>query len=283
MKYIIQILALAFSFSAVGFGQTDTLGKTKNVNMYSKRGVYILPEKGEFAVGIDAYPLFRYIGGLFSNGGAAPPSFDFDNNGYTGIYVKYMLEKDMALRIHFQFDFGTNQDIYTVNKSTLAYDPLRPEYVDDIIETQTNTVVLGLGVEKHRGKGRVQGIYGGEAFFGYDRGMTTYEYGNDITNEFNTPETYNNNYSNGERLIEDDYNKGFSLGARGFIGVEYFVAPKIALGGEFGYSIFYNWAQNRQQTYEYWNSGLQKVSNVVRKSSLYGDKQFNAGDRKSVV
>jgi hypothetical protein len=149
--------------------------------------------------------------------------------------------------------------------------------VDDIIETKSNRAIIGLGLEKHRGKGRVQGVYGAEVFFGYDRGLTTYEYGNDITNEFSTPNTYSNSYNNGERIIEDDYNKGYSIGARGFLGVEYFIAPKIALGGEFGYSFFYSWSENRTQTYEYWNGSLSKVSNVVRESSLYGDKQINTG------
>lgn len=277
MKYIIRLIIVAFGFTAVCFGQADTLAKTKNVNLLSKRGVYILPEKGEIAIGIDAYPLFYYLGGLFSNSGATPPSFNFDNDGVTGIYAKYMLESDLALRLHFQFDFSTRQDIYTVNKSTLAYDPLRPEFVDDIVEIQSNIVIIGLGLEKHRGKGRVQGIYGAEAFFGFTRGLTTYEYGNDITNEFNMPTTYNNSYNNGERIIEDDYDKGYSVGARGFLGVEYFIAPKIALSGEFRYSFFYSWNQNRTQIYEYWNGTMSKTSNVVRESSLYGDKQINVG------
>lgn len=277
MKYFIKIILAAFSVSAVCFSQTDTTAGTKNVNMLSKRGVYILPEKGEIAIGVDASPILSYIGSFFSNSGAGSPSFDYGSGPVNGIYLKYMLEKNMAIRAHVRCDIRNSQNILIADKSTFAYDPQRPEFVEDVTTTQSNTISFSLGVEKHRGKGRLQGIYGCEAFVSHIRYVTTYEYGNDITNEFNTPVIIASSYNGSERLIEDDDNKGFSFGARAFLGIEYFIAPKISIGGEFGYSASYGFNQNRTQVYEYWNSTQQKVSNVVKESASGGYKTFNAG------
>jgi hypothetical protein len=273
MKYKLSIIILTLGISAMAFGQVDSLGRSKKGNLVSKKGIYILPQKGEIALGIDAWPILYYLGGIFSNNDANPPSFDYGSafGNLYGIYGKYMLQSDLALRAKFRCDFGSNTDIYVVPKSTLTYDPMAPEYVEDQVTYENNTVQIGVGIEKLRGASRVQGKYGAEALFGYAKYTTKYNYGNSITNEFNTPATYNNLYYNGEERILTDYiDKGLFLGARGFLGIEFFIGPKISLAGEFGYSIVYNWSQNRTTKYQYWNSSLQEVSTVYRQSNSTG-------------
>jgi hypothetical protein len=273
MKYKLSFIIMALSISALTFGQTDSLGSSKKVHLVSKRGVSILPAKGEIALGIDAWPIFYYLGGIFSNNDATPPSFDAGTTfgNLYGIYGKYMLKSDLAIRAKFRCDFNSNTDIFVVPKSTLTYDPMAPEFVDDQITYNNNIVQIGIGIEKMRGASRVQGKYGAEAVFGYEKFTTKYNYGNSITNEFNRPETFNDIYYNGaERMLNDYVDKGLFLGARGFVGIEFFIGPKISLGGEFGYSLVYQWSQNRTVEYEYWNSSLQEVSTVIRKSDNTG-------------
>ncbi|MEJ0030541.1 MAG: hypothetical protein WDO15_09285 [Bacteroidota bacterium] len=50
----------------------------------------------------------------------------------------------------------------------------------------------------------------------------------------------------GARVTEDKQGMNFLVGARGFIGVEYFIIPKISLGGEFGYMV--GWQTQRRTT-----------------------------------
>jgi hypothetical protein len=280
MKYKLSIIILALGISAVASGQADSLWKSKKVNLVSKRGVPILPVKGEFALGIDAWPIFYYMGGIFSNNDATPPSFE-NADGFgslTGIYGKYMLKSDLAIRANFRVDLSSSTDIYVVPKSTLTYDPLAPQFVDDQITYNDNVIQLGVGLEKLRGSSRVQGKYGAELVFGYSKYTTKYNYGNSITNEFNTPETYSNIYYNGsERILTDYFDKGLYVGVRGFAGVEFFIGPKISLGGEFGYCIAYQWSQNRTIEYEYWNASLQEVSTLVRESDNTGYDDVWAG------
>jgi hypothetical protein len=280
MKYRLSILLLLLSFSVYSFGQADSLGKSKKVNLVSKRGVYILPEQGELALGIDAFPFLLYMGNSLLSSGSFVPSINYANNfgDMNGIYAKYMIQSDLAIRANFRFDFGSYTDVYPVSQSSLTPDPLAPMYVDDQVTYNSDAVQLAVGIEKMRGKGRVQGKYGAEILFGYNKYSSKYNYGNSITNDFNTPVTFDNNYTaEGGRIINDYIDKGVFLGARGFLGVEFFVGPKISLGGEFGYAFIYQWDQNRTLEYQYWNSSQQAVSTFVRESSSDGIDDMSVG------
>ena len=280
MKYKVSLIIIALGISAFTFGQADSLGRSKKVNLYSKKGVYILPQKGEIAIGIDAFPFFYYLGGIFSQNHASVPSFNYGNDfgGTTGIFAKYMLQSDLALRANFRGDFGSSTDVYVVPQSTLNYDPQAPQFVNDEVTTINHLVHVGIGIEKFRGHSRIQGKYGAELVFGYNKVTTSYNYGNSITNDFNRPETYNNVYYNGaERIINDYIDKGLYIGVRGLLGVEYFIGPKISIGGEFGYSFVYQWSQNRITELQYWDSSAQQVSTVLRESNNTGYDDFGVG------
>ena len=46
--------------------------------------------------------------------------------------------------------------------------------------------------------------------------------------------------ASGSRVTSDKSGKTFGIGVRGFIGAEYFIFPKISVGGEFGWGIGYS-------------------------------------------
>jgi hypothetical protein len=279
MKYKLSIIILLLSFSIGSYGQIDSLGKSSKVKLVSKRGVNILPEQGELAIGIDAIPIFLYMGNALAAGGFAP-SWDYGENfgDMNGICAKYMLQSDLAIRANFRFDFSSNTTVYPVGQSMLTPDPLAPLYVDDQVTVNNHAVQIAVGIEKMRGKSRVQGKYGAEVLFGYNKSTTVYNYGNSITNDFNTPATFSNAYTaEGGRIINDFADKGLFIGARGFLGVEFFVGPKISLGGEFGYALIYEWDQNRTVEYQYWNSESQEVSTFVRESVSDGIDNISIG------
>jgi hypothetical protein len=81
----------------------------------------------------------------------------------------------------------------------------------DSIVTKSNNLTLGAGIQKYRGESRLLGYYGAEVAF---------------------------NYASGSVKVNDTETKApntIGVGARAFVGVQYFVAPKISIGTEYGW------------------------------------------------
>lgn len=113
--------------------------------------------------------------------------------------------------------------------------------MEDVTKNSGFNVRLGAGKEWRRGYGRLQGVYGGEALLSVRSNKTTNEYGNDIEDEFPT---------GGSRTTETKSGLNFGIGVRGFLGVEYFIAPKMSLGAEYGYALTFNTQANGESTDE---------------------------------
>jgi hypothetical protein len=229
---------------------------------FSKRGVYLLPQAGDFALGIDATPFLGYLGNFFSRSNHAP-----DFNGLDQmIYGKYFLEDDRALRLRLGLSvFNSANKGVVPNDFELANNPLNANAsVVDIHKRSSTEVTLGLGYEIRRGKGRVQGYYGGEVLLGFESGKNLYEYANPFTNVNQVPSSYDFNgntwwshsYS---RATEEKYGNRFSAGLLGLVGVEYFFAPQMSIGGELGLGFLYSIQGQSERTFESWNSSADKV------------------------
>lgn len=265
MKKIFSLFFTLTIISGVALAQTAS-----DSVLRSKRGFIILPEANEWALGISANPFFTYLGNIFNNtANNNAPTVNYTSNSVGSIFTnannnvaifgKKMIDAHTAYRARFNVSSGT-----TINKATIAQDqvtpnPSIPAFVDDWQKVSRTTVVLSAGMEKRRGKGRVQGIYGAELVIGFTSGKTTYQYGNPFSLNFNTPGSTNftgsNNAQNaGSRVTENKSGASFLVGARGFVGVEYFIAPKISLGGEFGYMLGFQTTGKSYLTTESWNS-----------------------------
>lgn len=270
-------LLLTVAIATIGIG---AYAQVSTPNLVSKKGIKILPEKGEYSIGISAEPILNFAGDVMA-GASGNQAFTFANNLYLrpAIFGKYMLSDNSAVRARFQFDMTNNSAVNVVAKSSTSPDINNPEFVDDITNVRTSNILLGLGYEKRRGSSRIQGVYGAEAVIGYSNIIVNYDYGNDINANFNTPAIANPGNYDGfmRRLIEDKPGRSFMGGVRGFIGIEFFLAPKISLGGEFGYSILANYSSNRTQVREYWDSGSSSVKEVSIESTNAGTRGITAG------
>jgi hypothetical protein len=245
MKKIITILMLTLSLSTFVNAQELT----------SKNGVPILPEKEEWALGIDAMPFFYYFGNMFngnmSNGG---PSFDFTGAYPMTLYGKYMVDAKTAYRVKLQITYNslTDKELVPMDALSSVYDP--DVTVEDKAKYTNMDLVFGAGLEKRRGKGRLQGIYGAEALIMFGSDKAKYEYGNnwDPDIEHHVTNFGENVINEGSAYVtEDKSGSTFGLGVRGFIGVEYFFAPKISIGGEFGWGIGFSSTGEGEYTYEF--------------------------------
>ena len=246
MKKTIFTLVIAFSAFALINAQTLT----------SKKGVPILPETGDYALGINAVPFFSYAGNMFNgNIGNTAPGFNFTANNPFTIYGKTFIDPQTAYRAKFQIGYTSVTDKNFVIKNA---EDVNPEItVEDKAKWNDMMIALGLGIEKRRGKGRVQGIYGAEATIMFGSSKEAYEYGNTWNPDFSHHVTdfgdnllYENGYLLGQKT-EVKNGSTFGLDIRGFVGVEYFFAPKISLGGEFGWGISLSSTGEGETKYEF--------------------------------
>ena len=232
MKKIFLILALGLISS---FAMTQEA--TETIKKNSTKMKQTLPEKGDFAIGIDATPFFNYIGTMFriTEGTQNAPSFNFMNG--TMISGKYQITDSKAVRAGFRIGLNSKDD-----KNMILDDAGDiGDYVTDS-RTQTSTdFSLSAGLEYSRGKGRLQGYYGFEAIIGFSSQNTTYEYGNAYSTDFPHPlhttqwEPYIITGTSSERILSKKSGISILMGAQAFVGVEYFFAKKMSLGGEFGW------------------------------------------------
>jgi len=163
--------------------------------------------------------------------GAQHPGFV---EGFNNVIVgKYFLKDNMAIRAR----FGINTEKTTTK--TYGDDPLSVDAVPANILISTNKVAenkyfFAGGVEKRRGHNRLQGFYGGELLLGFDSESEK----NTFEIEYNQ-EAADKGYVNfgDSRVLSDKSGMAITFGIRGFVGVEYFVAPKISIGAEFGWGL----------------------------------------------
>jgi hypothetical protein len=93
---------------------------------------------------------------------------------------------------------------------------------DKYTEGETN-INLWLGKEYRRGSARLQGVYGAEAGIGINSKTQKMDFGNSEEN-------------GGTGMIKNKEGMNFGISLRGFIGFEYFMMPRISIGGEYGWS-----------------------------------------------
>lgn len=240
MKKLLSLLSLLIAFS--GFAQDLT----------SKDGSPILPQAKDWSIGLDATRLIKNA------------SFDFVSTSQA-ITAKYFKNANTAYRIGVRV--GLNNwvtksmvpDRVAGTSSVIAY-PAATVMKENNWKRTSTAIGLTFGIEKRRGVTRLQGIYGFEAGL-YISGTTDkFSYGNklnastspqqvvDATNDAmsspyfgsaNNIDTLPNiqGVQGPARMTERKNGLSFSLGGRIFMGAEYFVLPKMSIGGEFGWGL----------------------------------------------
>lgn len=135
--------------------------------------------------------------------------------------------------------------------------------------------IIGAGYEFRRGQTRLQGIYGGDIFFMLARNTASYEYGNvhGMLNQAPTTTTvfFNNggglSSPQGMRPVSEEDGSIYGIGLRPFAGVEYFFAPRMSIGGEFGWNISYNKRTEGLMVEEYFAPDQGENGRVIQKET----------------
>ncbi|WP_353170603.1 hypothetical protein [Flavobacterium sp.] len=182
-------------------------------DLKSKKGEAYLPVAGDWAVSFNADGIFKYAGNAFNgNTNNAAPSVTFvTNNAFVG---KKFISDKMAYRVVANLGFGASNDKI-------------PNTVTGITqETKASgfDLTAGLGKEWRKGSTRLQGFYGADA----------------LINLSSTSKETINTTSSTEAFLNSEKNKsgiGFGLGVQGFLGAEYFIFPKFAIGAQYTYRV----------------------------------------------
>lgn len=296
--FLSSLLTFGFAFAQEAATETEdvkaekekkekTSSSSSSMSFTSKNGHEVLPTAGEFAIGANATPLIASLG---SAGGSSRVGF---LNNYQTIYGKYFLSDATAIRAQVRFGYASKEfNNYVLKSGSLQFDG--GDQVEDKLEIASTYFAVGGGLEKRRGKGRLQGVYGADLLFHYQSQSEGYIYGNGYTLEDNDVDYtawsvgnqgLNNSNVNGpsfdptaqgvtqttngsvpaDRILERQYDPVMTLEARVFAGVEYFFAPKISIGTEFGWGLQYQFSGNTTEKHEvYTNSLATEVRNVRR-------------------
>jgi len=259
MKKIYLSIILIFALFVNVFAQDDIDTDTDATVVVNKHGETILPQEGDIAIGADMVPFMNYVGNMF-NGNVGNSFSGSFLGGPNTIFLKYFIADDAAVRVRFKSEKQSNYDDYFVrDDAAFLADPLTNDKVVDRRLNAYSSYGIGLGYEKFRGNGRLRGTYGAEFWFAYTNQNYSYEYGNTMTTANNAPTTSNffggSNQLSSRNLSQTNPfgNGGLDLGLNAFVGVEYFIMPKISLGSELSWGVnYHNRTQSSTET-EYWD------------------------------
>ncbi len=233
--------------------------QAQNEELVSKKGFKILPEDGDYAIGVDFAPFINTLN--FMGGTSTGPKMTLSDG--LSIFGKRFVDDNTAYRVKFAY----NRSIETLKNYVLDESGITNTYPQDVVLDKGKfsyaQFYVAVGVEKRRGYGRLQGYYGGEIFVSTMNGTSAnpnedYTYGNEFaasnTNPISTT-NFTSGASSGQFARTTLIERGiaFGFGARGFVGVEYFFAPKISIGGEVGWGLAYVYQTEGSSKTESWD------------------------------
>ena len=233
---LIAIMALGSCFANA---------QTATPTLMSKNGTPILPQQGDWSLGFNAAPWLSYAGSMFSS------SRNSVNMAYQmpqTIVGKMMQTDNTAMIGIVRIGFNSNSMNMLVPSATTAN-----AFVTDNKHTSATNIVLGAGKQWYRGKGRLKGYYGATAMIALSSNDTSYTYGNALS-------------SGSSRITDAATGTSFGIGVRGFIGAEYFFAPKMSISGEYGWGIMLNTVGQGKESMDA-NSGGTVTSTTVNTGS----------------
>ena len=265
MKKLIVIILSACLFPAMLWAE-------------EKQQKQYLPEEGDWALGIDVVPILKYIGNAFNGtdgsngldhvGGTPFTSGHFGNQGLmptVSIMGKYMLTDEWAVRANVGLMISSaNDKAYSPDDKALLTNPFSEANVVDRARYDRNGMSMLLGAEYRKGARRIQGVFGAGLLFAFQNSKETYSWGNALTeiNQSPTSHAFANmpTLPTGYRALKQNgAGSDFYLGLTGSAGIEWFVAPKIALGAEVNLSLYYIFGTQTYVESEGYNATLGKV------------------------
>ena len=266
-----------------------------NPVLMSKNGTPILPETGEWAIGFDAAPFFDVIKGLFSSSDSVSSTYtNFTRNHPLTIYGKKVKDASTIWRAGARLGFGSTKTEYPILRDSIDNTPPtlldNQVYVNDRVKVSYTNIRLGFGIEKRKGKGRIQGYYGPELWLGMGSAKTTHEFANQFSGQVldsvsgnvvagnedpstAIPNAIIGTTPQGHNIYVNEGKTGstLSIGLRGFVGVEYFFMAKASIGLELGWGLMFSRTGEATTSTVFWDDTLNSNAGGTRENTVPGD------------
>jgi len=223
------------TFSFLILSLISMKAQTKENDATSKRSVDYLPKAGEFGIGIDATPVFNYVGNLFNQAGSN--KLDLSS---PVLYGKYYLSDASALRgVLMVSSTNSNTSSYVRDDNAWLLNPLSNKEVTDAYKLSNQQYFVSLAYQKFIGQSRMRGFYGAQVLCGYNYSKNTYTYGNPMSEINPIPSSIYVYNANKDRLLESINTNSIHVGVGGIAGFEYYILPKVCIGGELSLNLVY--------------------------------------------
>lgn len=279
------ILALVTIFAMPMFAQRLTPEERANRDYSSW-----LPQAGDFSIGFGLDPISTFVGNMFNgNAGNSLGSLTGESLSIKGVNVptisvmgSYMLSDKLAVRANIALKMGNSTTRSQVLDVT---DPKGMMKVMDRMTNHNNSGSLSAGIEYRVGSNRpIQAVFGAGLLYGFDVSNVSYHYGNAYEKKYSNSLGYINvnapdnsvKLTDARTVAKYNINGNHGFGAYGSIGVEWFVAPQVALGANVNLKLAYVWEGKAATKYEGWDTVSASVKKYKSVDEAY-NSHFNFG------
>ena len=298
-------------FGGLTLKAQDTIPKkTMDDVLRNKKGHEILPNTGDLALGFNTFPIIDlFLGALNRTTPYAGSSniVQYTQNSNNQIVGKYFLNPKTALRVRFGVNTLAGNINNKVQDAKAAFDASKGTQADrdaaallkveDKATFSKTNWMLSVGYEKRRGYRRLQGFYGGEIGVGGTSSSQNFSYGNAFSDQYTVDYTvdFNNKIVNTQnplssvravRQLERKDRSGFRIGARGFVGIEYFIFAKISIAAEYGWAYSFtsqSAATSKQQVYVNGQNGGTVTTENLNADSKSSSRGFSVDNNNGSV
>lgn len=236
-----------------------------------------LPKAGNFALGVDATPIFNYIGNMFNGTNTTPGNTNTLDLSSSAIYGKYYLSDQTAIRATLAITGIHHKDeAYARDDAAFYANPLSNKEVVDTRTSLNNDYFTSIALQKFIGDARLRGFVGAQILYGYQSITDKYSYANPMTELNPTPSiavTLSNYTPANERQLEVRTMNASRIGAGLIAGFEYFILPRICIGGEVSLNAIF---RSNGQLYS-------KFETVVNDKVVAADKTTSPGGNEFAV
>lgn len=279
IKFVLAAIAIACSSAAYS---QNTAEAEENAALTEQAGeervkpakkTLQLPKAGDFGIGVDLVPVFRYVGNFFNGTtynsfnsfGGSPTLVNDVINPNVSIMGRYMLTNHWAVRVNIGIIADVVQDAYYVrDDAAYAVDPMSQAKVSDSRTMSKVGGSIALGMQYRFGKKRVQGYGGADLIYGVGSYNEEYTYGNALTeinqspsrhdwgNDVTLPSQWSDAYVLESANVNGLASHVFGLGLN--VGMEIFLTSYMSLGGEISFTFLGTYVPQQYKVLEGYNT-----------------------------